>query len=283
MKTGSLSWLGLGIVAALVGLVSCSQGYPTSRVNYGLVPTDTPTRLSTAFPSPLITDLADKKAPIITSTLKKEGFQENDPLVSCVPMVVGTIDGNVTQAGKPVADGVFVIASFDGGPAESTRIRDGYYSLPLLARKCLTGLNWVGFQLRVAHQSQYVLPENAGLHRDIELSQTADISVPSLPACDLTLGSVTGKVLTKDTSAPDGTPIAAARVGPGTAYPESDPSRDILTQRVLTAAGQYTFISVGLHCDDGEVNFMPLTLFAIGVSIPVTPTQETTVQDIVVP
>lgn len=206
----------------------------------------------------------------------------------CAPVSGGTMSGEVTQAGKPVPTGTGLGADLNGGPYIDVRTSNGRYALPLLAQKCPDGFRWVAFILRVGSEGYYITPNSTALHRDFDLAPTSIISIASFPTCNLAFGTVRGQLLLRGKLAPDGTPVLAARVGRATAYPYADPDQDYLTQKVFTQRGTYSLVSVGLECEngrlkDGRFAFAPMTLFAPGASIPITPTQQITIQDIAIP
>lgn len=257
-------------LSALSGCVTYQSAVPATGV-----PTRVADQTTTEIPVPASTNMRGVVTPFPTL--------ENDALGLCTPIEAGSLNGRLTRAGRPVPDGVFAGADFDGGPFVDTRTKDSNYSLPLLARRCPDGLHWVGLILWTSHVSKAVVPDGPDMRQDIDLPATEALSIPSTPSCRVAFGQIKGSVLQQDRAAPDGIPILVARVGEGTGYPLADPDKDYLTQKTYTRSGQYALISVGLSCGDGSTSFPQATLFAPGVSIPITPTQAITTQDIILP
>ncbi len=276
MRSLHADWQRLLLTLALSFLTSCGPG---------------PSPVSVATPAPSSSSAAtatspSSQTPSGTATLPSSTplpTLANDALGLCTPVIAGTLTGKLTQAGKPVPDGTYLGVDFAGGPFVNTQAKNGQYSIPLLARKCPDGLHWVGFLLRLDHESYPIQPTSAQTHRDIDLPSTAEPFVSSLPACSVVIGEVRGKLLVGGHPAPDGAAVLAARMGKGTSYPNADPDKDQMTQRAFGTQGQYSLASIGTRCEDGRVSFMPMTLFAPGVSTLITPTQEITIQDISVP
>lgn len=153
----------------------------------------------------------------------------------CVLTDGGRIHGTVTQAGEPVPDGAYVSLIFSGGGGLSERavIRDGRYSLRLLARDCADGFHWVGFTIYAGGQGRGVFPTA----RDVELNLEAPFFpvTPLLPAQGLDFGEITGRVTVEGRPAPDGTLVTGSFV-------RGSPN---LTQNVYTKDGQYSLTAIG--------------------------------------
>lgn len=190
-----------------------------------------------------------------------------EPGVGCTLVYGGRISGRVTHGGEPVPDGTFVSLVFAGGPLQKTRTEESRYSLPLLARQCPDGRHWIGFAIWAGGRGQNVHPNSEEVQLDLE-APDIPAGVPSdLPECEFFLGTVSGQVKVGGKPAPDGT-VVSTTVG--------------LPQAVATVDGEYSLSSIGTRCD-GEVNFLQMTLSALGTPLTITPLQADERQDIIVP
>ncbi len=171
----------------------------------------------------------------------------------------------VTYRGKPVADGVLVIAIFTGGPTTHTATRHGRYSLKLLAARCADGLHWISFRLVAGTYQEYVFPRQRALRWDIalferprtykEVAQESSVVTPA--HCPLVLGRVRGRVTVRGRPVPDGTEVLAV-VGAG---------HGPLNQTARVREGWYEVSSVG-NCE----GFMEVALWVKGQVFRVQPT-----------
>jgi hypothetical protein len=191
---------------------------------------------------------------------------------SCILVYGGHITGTVMHAGRPAPDGTFVSLIFSGGPLQNTRVKDGRYSLPLLARECPDGLHWVGFQLWAGGKGQNVQSDDIDYHLNLDAPEIPTSVPPDTPSYELILGTVSGVVMKGGTLVPDGT-VVSANTGPS----------KILDQAVFTTDGRYTLTTVGTRCDDEAIQFLQITLSSLGTSVTIIPTQELTIQDITIP
>lgn len=253
----------------LLYLSACGQAQNTTPVP-SATPLQSPTVLS---PSVAVPSQTATRTPTAETVIDSQ----------CKPVQAGTLTGNVTQAGKPIPNGVYVGADLEGGPNPNTWIKNGSFEMPLLARQCADGTHWVDFFLWIDHFGVAVQPDKPNMQLDIEVPPTEQITVVPGPTCPLVFGQVEGQVQVKGRPAADGTSVTARRVGQGTSFPMGVPAQDQITQRVFTKAGRYSVISIGTKCDDGNEAYLSFTLFASDVSVVVTPTKAIYVQDLVVP
>ena len=191
---------------------------------------------------------------------------------ACVLTDGGYISGGVTHAGNPVPDNTFISLVFNGGPLQKTRTKDGFYSLPLLARECSDSFSWIDFMLWAGGKGQNVYPDHANYHLDIDLLEAPVIGSPDIPTCELILGTISGSVVVDNATVPDGTTVSA-KIGPGA---------ESLAQAVSTSGGRYKLTTVGVACENEGPQFLQMTLYSLETSIIVTPSQKMTTQDIVV-
>jgi hypothetical protein len=259
----------IAITIAYLGttaMVACRSG--EERIVKRETFTATATLTTTVRPT-VISQTAQLLPPPTLSPLIPEN---QNHFKSCILVYGGHISGTVMHANHPAPDGTFVSLIFDGGPVQNTRVKDGRYSLPLLARECSDGLHWVGFQLWAGGKGQNVQPDDIDYHLNLEAPEIPTSVPPDTPSCELILGTVSGVVTKGGAPVPDGT-IVSANTGPS----------EILDQTVFTTDGRYTLASVGTRCDGEAIQFLQVTLSSLGTSVTIIPTQERTIQDITIP
>lgn len=187
-------------------------------------------------------------------------------------VVGGRLTGFVRWQGAPVPDGTLVGIIVDGGPTLTTRTQQGRYELPLLAQRSADNLYWLRFVLVANGTHRAVTPTGPIMELDIEAAESPVASADA-PACALMLGTVSGAVTVRGTGAPDGTAVGAT-IGPRT---------EDLAQMVLTEGGRYRLTSVGMSCDDGRRLFLEMTISALGVTLTITPQDESTHVNLFIP
>lgn len=211
-----------------------------------------------------------------SSPLSSTPFIEQQNSINlCILEEAGEVRGRIYLNDKPLFDGAMVSLVPEAGPVLDTRSEDGYYSFPLLGRKCADGLHWVGFQLRAAHGGKNIKPDRADLEINFEVRTSEEVNLPPKnPSCQLTMGTISGNVIVNGKPAPDGTIVLAA-------LGDRKVTLERALQTVITKDGYYTLSSPGNRCGE-RVSFLRWTLSSLGTEVTVMPTSENTRLDIIV-
>lgn len=262
----------LTIIGVTIICIGCGRGE-------GRVETSTATTIAhsslNATPNLTVTTIVPLESTNTTQfvpTSTPDSNKQKSYSKPCILVEEGYISGTVTHDGDLVPDGTFVSLVFEGGPLQKARTKNGYYSLPLLALKCVDGLHWRPFVIYAGFKGQAVYPNNSDVSLNLETGEVPTSVPPDTRTCKLILGKVKGTVMIEETLAPDST-MVSAKVGPGL---------ETLTQMVFTMNGQYELSSIGSDCE-GVQQFLVMNLSVFETNMTIIPTQEITNQNITIP
>lgn len=193
---------------------------------------------------------------------------------NCIVALEGQVHGTVIRTADDLnGSPVYVTVNFSGAPGQRVRVRQGRYSLPLLARRCADGVHWVRFGISAVGVSKAIAPTSPDVRVDLQVGPVP-ASVPSnLPDCMLVLGTLSGRVFVHGVPAPDDTLVRS----------EGPPGASNLSQSTTTQGGAYSLPSPGLKCGTEPPRSFIVAVQALGVVVPLAPDTLDIQKDIHVP
>ncbi len=195
---------------------------------------------------------------VTTNSAEKENLDE------CILSIEGMITGVANFQDKSI-DGSFATFIYDGGAIQALKIQNGKFTAPILARRCASGLDPIGFQLTIGEWRQYIKLKGTALDLVIQLPSAPE-KVENIPEHEVVLGKISGLIRKDDQPVPDNTEVKVY-VGGG------------LQQTVFTRDGVYVAAILG-DISDKKESYLPTTIKVESEEISVTPSSPNTVQDI---
>lgn len=186
---------------------------------------------------------------------------------ACIITIVGSVNGTANFEDQSI-DGAFATFIYDGGATQAKRIYQGKFTAPILARRCDSGLEPIGFQLTIGEWRQYIKLTGTELALIIQL-QSAPVQVENVAEHAVVLGTVSGMVRENGQPVPDGMEVNVY-LGGG------------LQQTVFTHNGVYTAATIG-DLSDGIDTYLPVTINIGAVEVNIIPSLQDMVQDVDLP
>ncbi|MEZ4614993.1 MAG: hypothetical protein R2867_05690 [Caldilineaceae bacterium] len=185
----------------------------------------------------------------------------------CIVTIVGSVNGTANFEDQSI-DGAFATFIYDSGATQASRIYQGKFTAPILARRCDSDLYPIGFQLTIGEWRQYIKLTGTELALIIQL-QSAPVQVENVTEHAVVLGTISGMVRKDGQPVPDGTEVNVY-MGGG------------LQQTVFTHHGIYTAATIG-DLSDGTETYLPATINIGAVEVSIVPSLRDMVQDMDLP